>query len=185
MGEGFAKAAKTATALSVAVLAIGTMALKSSMKLSEGMGNIATLLDEPAGRIDVLKSGVQGLAVEFGKSTEDIAEGTYQVISAFQDSAETLDLVKINAMAAAAGMATTKDAIALTSAVTKGYGDVSADAVKKASGLAFQTVKLGQTTFPELAASIGRTVPLMSIRREARGIICWICHLDRSYGNRQ
>jgi len=48
----------------------------------------------------------------------------------------------------------------LLSAVTKGYGDTSAGALEKASDLAFMTVKLGQTTFPELAASIGRTVPV-------------------------
>ena len=37
-----------------------------------------------------------------------------------------------------------------------GYGDTSAAAVAKASDLALLTVRLGQTTFPELAASIGR-----------------------------
>ena len=46
------------------------------------------------------------------------------------------------------------------SAVTKGYGDTSAAAVQHSADLAFETVKLGQTTFPELAASIGLVVPL-------------------------
>ena len=45
-------------------------------------------------------------------------------------------------------------------AVTKGYNDTSAEAVKHTADLAIQTVALGQTTFPELAASIGTVTPL-------------------------
>ena len=44
--------------------------------------------------------------------------------------------------------------------MTKGYGDTSSAAFQQVSDLAFQAVKLGQTTFPELAGSIGRVVPL-------------------------
>src|SRR5690606_20053901 len=68
--------------------------------------------------------------------------------------------LKINAKAAAAGLAETTDAIRLTTAVTKAYGDVSAEATEKAADLAFITLKLGQTSFPELAHSIGQVAPL-------------------------
>ena len=44
----------------------------------------------------------------------------------------------------------------------RGYGDTSAEAVQKAADLAQQTVILGQTTFPELAGSVGKVVPLMA-----------------------
>ncbi len=57
-------------------------------------------------------------------------------------------------------MARTEDAVTLLSAVTKGYGDTSAAAVQQVADLSFQAVKLGQTTFPELAASMGKAVPL-------------------------
>ncbi|MBP8293602.1 MAG: phage tail tape measure protein, partial [Caldilineaceae bacterium] len=80
--------------------------------------------------------------------------------SAFGDTGDSLAILEINAKAAAAGLATTTEAINLTSAVTKGYGDTSAAAVQHSADLAFETVKLGQTTFPELAASIGLVVPL-------------------------
>ena len=50
----------------------------------------------------------------------------------------------------------------LLSAVTKGYGDTSAEAVQKAADLSFATVRLGQTSFPELAASMGKVIPLAS-----------------------
>ena len=86
--------------------------------------------------------------------------GLYQVISATGLTDDTLANLETNARAAAAGLATTEEAIALTSAVTKGYGDTSAAATQKAADLALKTVQMGQTTFPELAASIGRVVPL-------------------------
>ena len=44
--------------------------------------------------------------------------------------------------------------------MTKAYGDMSAAAVQQASDLALVTVRLGQTSFLELAAAIGKTTPL-------------------------
>ena len=96
-----------------------------------------------------LKDAVQEMAIAHGKDTQDLARGLYQTISALgDDAADTVKVLEINSRAATAGLATTEDAIALTSAVTKAYGDTSAAAVQRVSDLAFQTVKLGQTTFP-------------------------------------
>lgn len=134
-------------------------ALKFSTDLNAGMANTASL-GIAAERVEELKSNVQSMAVETGKSTSDLSDGLYQVVSAFGDTADTAKILEINAKASAAGLAGTTDAINLTSAITKGYGDTSAEAVQHAADLALETVKLGQTTFPELAASMGRVVPL-------------------------
>src|SRR5439155_24655320 len=74
--------------------------------------------------------------------------------------ADTTKILDTNARPAAAGLSTTREAIDLTSAVTKAYGDTSAGAVQHAADLALRTVQLGQTTFPELATSIGKVIPL-------------------------
>lgn len=143
----------------VIVGSLGLM-VKSAVGFNKEMANVATLIPGQSKRINELKKNVQDLAMEYGKSTTDISNGLYQVVSAFGDTSDTAKVLEINVMAAAAGMATTADAIALTSAVTKAYGDTSAEAVQNVSDLAFQAVKLGQTTFPELASSIGRVTPL-------------------------
>jgi len=145
--------------ISLAVVGIGIAAGKASIDFNKSMANIATLIPGNIKRVEELKESVQDLSVETGKSTSDIAAGLYQVISAFGDTSDTVKILDTNVRAAAAGLATTTDAINLTSAVTKGYGDTTAEAVKKASDLAFVTVKLGQTTFPELASSIGKVIP--------------------------
>lgn len=143
------------------ILGVVAAANKAGTALNREMGNVQSLGLTQA-RVQELKAAVQDTAIEVGKGTTDIAAGLYQTVSAFGDSADTAKILDINAKAAAAGLASTEDAIALTSAVTKGYGDTSAEAVQQASDLAFQTVKLGQTTFPELANSIGKVVPLAS-----------------------
>lgn len=153
---------KTGKALTIGVtaplVAAGVKAVKVSEQFNKALANIGTL-SVPTERLMELKGGIQEIAVAVAKDTTDIADGTYQVISAYGDSADTLEMVEINAKAAAAGLSATTDAINLTSAVTKGYGDVSAEATQKASDLAFETIRLGQTTFPELAASMGKVVP--------------------------
>ena len=84
------------------------------------------------------------------------------MVSAFGDSADAAAILETAAKSAAAGNATTTDSINLLSAVTKGYGDTSAEAVQQAADLAFATVRLGQTSFPELAAGMGKVIPLAS-----------------------
>lgn len=150
---------KMSLGLTAPILAFGAGALKASNDFNAGMANVASLIPGNTKRVGELKDGVQDLAVEVGKSTGDLSDGLYNVISAFGDTSDSMKILDINARAATAGVATTTDAINLTSAVTKGYGDTSAKAVSQASDLALMTVKLGQTTFPELAASIGQVIP--------------------------
>lgn len=146
------------------LVGIGAAAFKASTDFNEAMANITSLMSgsvpEVARRAEEYKKIIQDMAIQFGLSTKDLAGGLYQVISALGEASDSIEVLKINALAAKAGLATTTEAINLTSAVTKGYGDTSAEAVKKVADLAFQTVKLGQTTFPELAASMGRVVPI-------------------------
>ena len=155
VGMGMAVAGGVITA------ALG-LTVKSAMSFNKEMANIATLIPGATERVIELKDEIRTMAVEVGKSTGDLAQGGYQVISAFGDTADTVDILRISARAATAGVATTTDAINLLGAVTKGYGDTSKEAQLKVSDLAFQTVKLGVTDFPQLAASIGQVVPLTS-----------------------
>lgn len=156
----FKAGAVAAVGLATAVVGVGAASTKMAIKLNKDMANISTLIPGATERVLELKSGIQGLAIETAKDTSDIAGGVYNVISAFGDTNDTLEITEIAAKGATAGLATTTDAVNLLSAVTKGYGDTSAEANMKASDLAFTTVKLGQTTFPELAASMGKAVPL-------------------------
>lgn len=131
-----------------------TSTVKFANDLSKGLGQVQTLIPNTGDRIYELEQVVKDLAVETGKSFGDLNEGLYQTISAFQDSADTVDIFTQATKASIAGASTVADAIALASAVTKAYGDTSKEATAKVFDLAFETVRLGQTTFPQLANAI-------------------------------
>ena len=149
-----------------AAVAFGKTSLDAAAKFETGMSNIATLLDGDTAtvnkRIAEMGDDIMGVAKKTGVATDDLSNGMYQIVSALGDSADATSQLEVAAKAAKAGGATTVDAINLLSAVTKGYGDTSGEAWSKPSDLAFQTVKLGQTSFPELASSMGKVVPIAS-----------------------
>ena len=168
------KSAKTAGkviggAAIAAATAVGTMgvaAVKAAAEYETQLANVSTLLTgteaEVAARTAEIGNQVLEVSNRTGVATADLTDGMYQVVSAFGDSADAASILETAAKSAAAGNATTTDSINLLSAVTKGYGDTSAEAVQKAADLSFATVRLGQTSFPELAASMGKVIPLTS-----------------------
>lgn len=154
IGRGFT------TALTLPLTLAGGAAIAMSNDFNASMANVGTLIPGNLKRLNELKAGVQSLALETGKSTEDLASGLFQVISAFGDTNETLAKLRTISRGAVGGLAETTDALNLVSLITKSYGDVSDTASQKVLDLAFNANKLGQTTFPEMAASLGSTVPI-------------------------
>nr|DAO79657.1 MAG TPA: minor tail protein [Caudoviricetes sp.] len=163
---GAAVAGTAIAGATTAAVAFGKVALDSAAKFETGMSNISTLLDGDSAtvnkRIAEMGDSVMDIAKKTGMATDDLSAGMYNIVSALGDSKDVANQVEVAAKAAKAGGATTNDAINLLSAVTKGYGDTSGEAWQKASDLAFVTLKLGQTSFPELAANMGKVVPIAS-----------------------
>ena len=163
---GVAVAGAAIAGATTAAVAFGKTSLDAAAKFETGMSNVATLIDGDTAtvnkRIAEMGDGIMDIAKNTGLATDDLSNGMYQIVSALGDSADATSQLEVAAKAAKAGGATTVDAINLLSAVTKGYGDTSGEAWSKASDLAFQTVKLGQTSFPELASSMGKVVPIAS-----------------------
>lgn len=162
---GKAAAAGFAAATTAAV-AFSTAAVTSAAGYKKELSNVKTLLtgtdEEIAARTASISSDILTISDKTGVVTSNLTDGMYQVVSAFGDVDDASSILETAAKSAAAGNATTTDSVNLLSAVTKGYGDISAEAVQKAADLSFATVRLGQTSFPELASSIGKVVPLAS-----------------------
>lgn len=157
---GVSSFAAMATAATAAVagakkLAEGiTDCVNVSNEFNKSMANIATLIPNSSKRIAEMSDNILDLSITTGKATGDLTEGAYQVISAFGDSADTMDYLEISANGATAGMASTEEMLNLISATMKGYGNISVEAANRTSDLAFQTVKLGQTSIPALSSAI-------------------------------
>ena len=149
--------------LTLPIVAAATLMTVSSIRINEAMASVGTLIPGNVKRLEQMKIGVQELALATGKAQEDIAEGLFQTISAFGDQADAMEKLRIAARAGVAGRATTLESLDLLSAVTKAYGDITAKTTQKVADLAFKTNELGQTTFPEMAASMGKVAPFASI----------------------
>lgn len=175
--EGSAASTTNAVTMSNAALALGAIAAAAAVKkltdsateLNVELANIGTLIPGNIGRLNELKETVNNMSVEMNRDAVDLAQGSYQLVSALGDTADTVDILKLSAKAATAGISTTTEAINLLTAVTKGYGDTSKESFQHVADLAFTTVRLGQTTFPELAQSMRRVIPVaaaMNVEQE-------------------
>lgn len=147
-------------ASAVAAVGIGSLgvamksAVSSAMELNAGMANIASLMPGNAAQIETFRDAIQDLSISSGKSTTDLSAAMYQVVSAFGGGADAVDRLRIATDASQAGLSTTEESFNLLSVATKAYGQSSVEAMQYVSDLAFKTVQLGQTTYPELAKAL-------------------------------
>lgn len=162
LARGISTFAKTSAAalvgVTTAVAGVAVACGKQAADLEQAMAQTRTLLtgtvDETKARTAELTQDVMRISRETGRASTEIAAGSYQVISAFQDTADTASILETATKAAIAGQAETVDTVNALAAVTKAYGDTSAQAVTHVSDLSFETIRLGQTTMPELANGI-------------------------------
>lgn len=148
------------TKVTLPIVGAGVASLKMSRDFNKAMASVGTMIPGQSERLNRLKGEVLDLGVETGKSANVISEGLYETISAFGQAEPPMAKLRISTRMAVAGNATVVDSLKLVSAVTKGYGDISDEAAQQVSDMSFKVVELGQTTFPELAASMGRVVPI-------------------------
>lgn len=162
LARGMSTFAKTSAAALVGVTTAVTGVMgycgKQAADLEQAMAQTRTLLtgttEQTAARTAELTQDVMNISRATGRASTEIAAGSYQVISAFQDTADTAKILETSVKASIAGQAETVDTVNALAAVTKAYGDTSAGAVEHVSDLSFETIRLGQTTMPELANGI-------------------------------
>lgn len=140
--------------ITLPLLAFSGVATKFALDLNKGLGSVQTLIPRTGERIYELRDALTSLARESGRSFSDLTQGLYRTISVFQDNADTVERLNVAVRAGIAGYATTAEAVQLLASVTRAYGDTSAEAVSKVSDLAFEAIRLGDTTFPALAGAM-------------------------------
>ena len=160
VSKKFEAASKKFAPISAAVAGVGTASGKMALDFEDSMANANTLLDDPS-HLEGYKNAVRRISDNTGLSLETMSAGMYQAISSLGDGGEETERIFTTmARSAKAGGAEVSDSVALISAGMKGYNDVSNETAQKISDLAFQTAKLGVTTFPEMAKSMQPLFPL-------------------------
>ena len=127
---------------------------------NRAMANVQALIPGTGDRILELRDAVRAVADETNQSATDVANGLQLIVSTFQDSGRSAEILRDAAIVSVAGMSDMQSSVELLATVTRSFGDVTGETTQKVSDLAFQTVKFGVTTIPQLAASLGRVTPL-------------------------
>lgn len=131
-----------------------TLAIREFAKFEKSMASVATMLDDPRRHMGGFTSAVSDMAVEFGESTDALAGGLYDILSASIAPAKALDVLAVATKAAKGGLTDTKTAADAITTVLNSYG-LSASDAGRVSDILFTIVKRGKTTFEEIAGSIG------------------------------
>lgn len=146
--------------ISAGAAAAGAAAGKMAIDFQDSIADINTLLDD-----DTNLKGYEEKVVEMSNKTGialgTVSEGMYQTVSSIGDGGkETEEIFEKMAISAKAGGAEVSDSVSLISAGMKGYNSINKETAGLISDLAFQTAKLGVTTFPEMAKSMQPLFPL-------------------------
>jgi TP901 family phage tail tape measure protein len=122
------------------------------------LAEVSTLTDKTIDQMGEMSNALILQSIQLGQMPIESTRLLYQTISAgATDAADSMLVMQTAQKAAIAGMADQVDVLSLLSSAVKSYG-VSWTEVTKISDLAFQTVKLGQTTMAELSRDMQRTL---------------------------
>ena len=142
------------------IVGISTVSGKLAMDFGKRMAQINTLLDDDS-HLKGYEKAVLATSDKLGIDANTSAEGLYQTISTLGDHGKTTEKTfHIMAQASKAGGAEVVDAVNMIATAMNGYGKTSDETAQRISDLSFKTVKLGKTTFPELANSMSSLFPL-------------------------
>ncbi|RPJ39820.1 MAG: phage tail tape measure protein [Planctomycetaceae bacterium] len=160
MGATALKATAALGAVGIAAgAAFGVAGVKSAADFEEALSRsigLASLLPE---EVDKVRDALLKLAPEVGKGPQELAEAFYFASSAGLDTAKAMAAVESSAKAAAAGMGETKVIVDAVTSVMNAYG-LAADQASRVTDALVNTVKLGKGEPEDLAASIGRVIPV-------------------------
>ncbi len=161
-GQAISHASDKVLGISAAMGAIIGTSSALSVSFEKDIAKINTLLDDTT-NLEKYQNKILDMSNQTGIALETVSAGMYQTISSIGDLGDdTTQIFETMAKSAKAGEAEVSDAVSLIAAGMKGYGQINDDTAKKISDLAFQTAKLGVTTFPEMASSMQALFPLSS-----------------------
>ena len=101
------------------------------------------------------------LSTQTGKSATEIADATYQAISASVDTADAVSFVETSTQLAKAGFLDTAGAVDVLTTIINAYG-LSASEASRLGDILVQTQNDGKTTVNELSRSMSQVIPIAS-----------------------
>lgn len=132
---------------------------QASMQFETAMAKVGTIADETKKPLGDMRNEILALSSETGKSVGELAEATYQAISASVATESAVDFVGTANKLAVGGFSDTTTAVDILTTAINAYG-MSADDAAKISDVLITTQNLGKTSVAQLGASMGMVIPL-------------------------
>ena len=161
-GQSLGKSLIGAVGKILAAAGIGKMlqtAFTEGSAFETEVAKVGTIADTTKVPIGELKEQITDLSGTMGIATGDLAEATYQAISAGQDTGDAVAFAGQAAKLAAAGFTSSSSAVDILTTALNAYG-LGADKATHVSDVLLTTQNLGKTSVDELSASMGRVIPL-------------------------
>lgn len=152
--------------ITVPVMAIGTAATAAASSFETSMAKLSTIADtsgaEGSASMEELESSIKKLSNQYGVSASEIAESTYQAISAGRSTAEAVSFVETATRLAKSGFTDAATATDTLTTIMNAYGD-SAGSATSISDKLIMAQNLGKTSVAELGSSMGKVIPTASM----------------------
>lgn len=161
-GKSLGKSLIGAVGKILAAAGIGKMlqaAFTEGSAYETAIAKVGTIADTSKVSIGELKGQITDLSGTMGIAAGDLAEATYQAISAGQDTGDAVAFAGQAAKLAAAGFTSSSSAVDILTTALNAYG-MEADQAGHVSDVLLTTQNLGKTSVDELSASMGRVIPL-------------------------
>ena len=160
----FGKLIKRAAIASAAIAAVGGAfagkALVNAARFQKQLAEVRTLLPELTDKgFARLRDEVLAFSDELGIATDKAIPALYQAISAGVPRDNVIEFMQTAARASIGGITELEVAVDGITSVINAYGTDVLSA-QRASDLMFTAVRLGKTTFDELAQSLFNVVPI-------------------------
>jgi len=153
---------KAGKRIGIAIGAIGVAVTKLAFDFEDQMGAVRTLVLDMADKdFAKLEKGVRTLSVQFGRSTSQMADGLFNLISSGQDASKAVGTLEQVAPLVVAGNADMGDSVKLVSTLVNAYGgnwERAGEIVDKV----FEANRVGVTTVSEMAGSLGSAANIAS-----------------------
>jgi len=145
--------------LTLPIVGAGVAIAKLSNDFDQSMSLIRGLVGASAEQVAAWREEILALAPEVVKSPKELADALYFVASAGVDAEQAMSVVEASAKAATAGLGDTQVIANAVTSVMNAYGASNISAAE-ATSILVATVREGKAEAPELAAAIGRVIPI-------------------------
>lgn len=149
------------TKVTAPLAAIGVASVKLAADYEDSVAKVYTIMDKHAMSTGQMSKNILDLSTATGKSATELADASYQALSASVETSKVGGFVERSAKLAKAGFTETATSVDTLTTIVNAYG-YSADDAAMISDKLVQTQNKGKTTVDELASSIGSIIPTAS-----------------------